>query len=403
MKTATGVRPRRRGRLAPVVVALLALSLAAAAAGLVLRAVAAPLWPAMLTDWSLGSALLTVSSAAVGAVVALRVHRNVIGWVFLLQGVFTGVVFCLRQLATVALGGDLPSSAAVWAAWGFTWAIPVNMTLLTLAVLLFPHGAPPSRRWRPVVAGIVVAGVASMFAAMFSPYLNDAQTLFADLPNPAAVVPAEVGAVAVDVTSQAVMIGLILAVIGLALRGRRSRGVERQQIKWFVYAAVVAVSTFTVGFWIAPLFVVATLLALPAVPIAAGVAITRYRLYDIDRVINRTVVYAVVTGVLAVAYVAAIAVVGAVTAPLTRDTAPAVAASTLAVAALFGPVRRRVQVAVDRRFNRARYDATATVQRFSSRLRDEVELDTLRTELLRVVGTTMQPAASALWLRESQS
>ena len=394
-------RRRHRGALPAVVAVTFGLAVILSLTGLALRVAVGPLWPSVLTDWSLGSALLALSSATVGAVLAIRVRANVIGWLFLGQGVMTGVVEAAREATFWLLATRPDSTAPLWTGWTFAWMVPLNMTALSLLLLLFPFGSPPSRRWRPAVAAIAVTGIAAAAATMVSPYIPD-QTPFPGMQNPAAVVGGRAGFLAVDLTYQGILLALVAGVAAQIVRVRRSRGAERQQMKWFLYAAVMAVTTFIAGFWIDALFVVGTLLALPAVPVAAGVAVLRYRLYDIDRVINRTVVYAMVTGVLATAYLVAVATIRAVTAPVTGDTAVSVAISTLVVAALFRPLRHRIQLAVDRRFNRAGYDAAATVDGLRLRLRDEVDLVAIKSELVAVVYATMQPAGTTLWLREAE-
>ena len=371
------------------------------ALGMWVRLRSGDVWPLVLTDWSLGSALLSVSAAAVGAVITSRLPRNPVGWLFLIMGVLTASVFGLRWYVTSAVSAGPPSQAAIFGAWAFAWVVPLNMTCLALLLLLFPHGRTPSHRWRPVAVLIIATGVVTALATALSPYVMD-QTPFPTLRNPTAVLSKTAGRAFVDTASTVMVFVQALAVAGLVVRTRRSRGVERQQVKWFVFAALVFVLTFFPGFFFEPAFIVATLIALPAVPIAAGVGVLRYRLYDIDRVINRTVVYGAVTAVLAVAYLGTVSALRALTEPVAGDSALAVAASTLAVAALFQPVRRRVQRAVDRRFNRARYDATATVEALRTRLRDEVDLDSLKAELITVVCATMQPAGTTLWLREAE-
>lgn len=379
----------------------LAVTVTVVATGLVLRLLDGDVWPTLLTDWSLGSALLALSAACVGAVIAIRLPRNAVGWLFVAQGAGTGLVFALRWLATWLLAGGARGGSVLWVAWMFAWIIPLNMTLLALLVALFPHGTPQSRAWRIAVTGVAVIGAAAVLAAMFSPYSAD-QSLFAHLPNPAAVLSPAAGHAATETTSLALMAGWLVVAGGMIRRLRRASGAERAQLKWFVFAAVFAFSTFFPGFWIQPLFVFSTLLAFPAIPVAAGLAILRYRLYDIDRVLNRTLVYSAVTAVLGGAYLVAVTSLRALTAPLAGDNALAVAASTLAVAALFTPVRRRIQLAVDRRFNRARYDAVETVAALRTRLRDEVDLDALKADLVEVVCVTMQPAGTTLWLREAK-
>jgi hypothetical protein len=197
----------------------------------------------------------------------------------------------------------------------------------------------------------------------------------------------------------------LASVLSLVVRFRRSRGVERQQLKWFVYAAAVTVTGVVVtetlvvpeGSVLDGMLALAGLAVVPSIPVAAGVAILRYRLYEIDRIINRTLVYGALTALLTAVYAA-----GALWLPrrlALGESQLIVAASTLAVAALFQPARRRLQAVVDRRFNRRRYDAARTVAAFSARLRDQVELDRLADELLAVVDQTVQPTRASLWLR----
>ena len=190
----------------------------------------------------------------------------------------------------------------------------------------------------------------------------------------------------------------------LALRFRRSRGIERQQLKWLLFACAITIAIFIV---VQPAtsqqWTLGLLLALPvvpAIPVAAGIAILRYRLYEIDRIVNRTVVYGVLTVFLGLAYASVVLVPGQLFGGVTKDPpSGAVAGATLTVAAVFQPARRRIQAAVDRRFNRRRYDAARTMAAFSDRLRDEVDLDTLSDELLALVDQTIQPTTASLWLR----
>jgi hypothetical protein len=200
-----------------------------------------------------------------------------------------------------------------------------------------------------------------------------------------------------------------VAVVSMVLRLRRASGVQRQQLKWLAYAAVLLASYYLLAFLytrgtirsVPPVIDTAVSgLGLVVVPAAIGVAVLRYRLYDIDRLINRTLVYGLLTLLLGGGYAAVALVLGQLAG---QDSSLAVAGATLAVAALFQPARRRVQAVVDRRFNRRRYDAARTVEAFSARLRDEVDLDTLSAELLAVVDQTVQPTRAALWLRPSTS
>ena len=208
------------------------------------------------------------------------------------------------------------------------------------------------------------------------------------------------------VSFSGLVVSLLASVASLVVRLRRSRGDERQQIKWFLTAAAVLTliigiapfTFFTPGFpeWAWP---VALLGSLSLIPIAAGVAILKYRLYEIDVIINRTLVYVALTAMLASAYLGIVVVLQRVLEPLTADSDIAIAGSTLAVAALFRPLRTRVQTFIDHRFYRRKYDAAATLSAFSSHLREQVDLDSLGRELVGVVGTTMQPAHASLWLR----
>jgi hypothetical protein len=206
----------------------------------------------------------------------------------------------------------------------------------------------------------------------------------------------------------AVQTGLFLAVslaacASLVLRFRRARGDERQQLKWFAYAASLMVIPFVVWEPLLPVsgdLVAALTIAL--LPVAAGIAILRYRLYDIDRLINRTLVYGLLTAILGLGYAGAVLLLGQLFGGVTEDPPGwAVASATLAMAALFQPARRRIQAVVDRRFNRRKYDAAKTVEAFTARLRDEIDLDALSAELLAVAHQTMQPTTAALWLRPS--
>jgi len=203
------------------------------------------------------------------------------------------------------------------------------------------------------------------------------------------------------------LVAMIGSVAGLAIRFRRSTGIERQQLKWFTYAAIVDVLLLVVWTVIPldPLAGALSSLLLAFLPIAIAIAILRYRLYDIDRVVSRTIGYAIITGILGVTFVGLVLLVQAVVDSLlpqvTETGTPAVAASTLAAAALFQPIRRRVQATVDRRFDRARVDRDRSIVRLGNRLRDAVELDAIRADLLGTIDATIRPANATVWLRRS--
>jgi hypothetical protein len=352
-------------------------------------------------------AILAVVLATVGALVAVRRPHNPVGWLFSAAGLIsatTAVAAEYRVYAVLTRRGSLPLGPE--AAWVADWSWPVLLGVITGLFLLFPDGRLPSGRWRPLLwlTGLSTAVVAVRLALDPGP-LDE----FRVVHNPFGV---EVGPL-VNLIGSAGILGLVLCLVAaglsLVLRLRRARGVQRQQLKWVAYAAAVAATvqavsiTCFVVFRISPMvLVVLVIAALAAIPVAAGIAILKYRLYDIDRLINRTVVYGLLTALLGAIYAGVVLSLGQLLGGVGGEPpSSAVAGATLAVAALFQPARQRIQQVVDRRFNRRKYDAVRTMERFSGRLRDEVDLDTLSAELLAVVDQTMQPTAASLWLRPS--
>jgi hypothetical protein len=332
--------------------------------------------------------------AFVGALIASRHPGNAVGWIFCLGAVAFSLSGLAESYAVYTLfadpGGLLGGGEAM--AWLSVWVwVLGGVPLIILFPLLFPNGKLLSPRWRPVV------GVALAALVILSVGIALAPGRFDDL-SPVEN-PYGVGGAAGDAFSAMQGLGwllLILALIAsaasLVLRFRRSRGVERLQLKWVAAAGVVLVASFLLWeVWegIAPLGILAMVLA-------AGIAILRHRLYDIDVVINRTLVYGALTATLAATYVGLVLLLQLVLSP---GSDLAIAGSTLAVAALFRPARARIQAAVDRRFYRRKYDAQLTLEGFSGRLRDEVEIDSLSVALRKVVADTMQPAHVSLWLR----
>jgi hypothetical protein len=291
--------------------------------------------------------------------------------------------------------------AAAYNAW---WWYPTLALVLVFTPLLFPTGRLLSARWRPVAVAAAVGTATIIALSVLQPTFQDEDHPIRNPIGIAGIPDPEAGALG------AVLFGLLLlcsvaAVLSVVLRFRRSQGVERQQLKWFTYAAaLMGVFLLLADYLFPQSFVVELLygLAVALVPVAAGVAVLRYRLYDIDRLVNRTLVYGALTALLGAVYAGAVLVLGQLFGGVGGNPPSwAVAGATLAVAALFQPARRRIQAVVDRRFNRRKYDAAKTVEAFSARLRDEVDLDALSAELLAVAYQTMQPTTATLWLRPS--
>jgi hypothetical protein len=338
----------------------------------------------------------------VGALIATRHPGNGIGWIFLSAGVATGLAHLAGGYAdrwTAGEGGSATlGEAAAWYA-NLSW-IPFVLVPATFLLLLFPDGRLLSRRWRPV-AWCAALGIAGVFVT--SGLTPGAIDDYPQLQNPYAVESSLLDPLA-GLAFLAVLAGLVGSSLSLVLRFRRARGVQRLQIKWLALAGTVAAVTFPVAllgmaFMDSFLWEVGIMLSVVALPTAAGIAILRHRLYDIDVVINRTLVYGALTATLAAVYVATVLVLQLALSGLTAGSDLAIAGSTLAVAAIFRPARARIQEGVDRRFFRRRYDARRTLEEFSSRLRDQVDLAALDAELRGVVAETMQPAHVSVWLR----
>jgi len=360
-----------------------------------------------LTLWSpdmglyLTFALVAAPFAVVGALVASRQPHNHIGWLFLVFAVVAAFVSFGDRYASYALvehPGSLPGGD--WVAWLSSGIWHPAFGFFVFAFLLFPDGRLPSARWRPVAwiaaANYFMGGVLGLlWGPLFGEFFPYAEPPFR-LP----------GYFVVDVAFGVFLVcnfGLLaLSAVSLVLRLRRAAGVERQQLKWFVYA----VSLFSL---VAPSSVLILgdgrllVILLPLVPAAAGVAILKHRLFDIDVVINRTLVYGLLTASLAAVYLGGVAITQFGFRFLTgqeQQSQLAVVASTLVIAALFTPLRRRIQELIDRRFYRRKYDAARTVEAFSVTLREETDLEALSEGLVVVVNDTMQPAHASLWRRE---
>ncbi|GAC1325006.1 MAG: hypothetical protein NVSMB13_07370 [Mycobacteriales bacterium] len=344
---------------------------------------------AVAGDSSVDLALLPVVVAfwAVGLVLTFRRPRNAVGWLFGGLAVVNAELYFAQTYAAAA--------KSPWAAWFGTWPIALVSALLLLSIVCFPDGRLPSRRWRLPV-GLLLAVIA--FDVTVSA-LGDGlfSRNYPALRDPVRLIPDPVGHTLHGALEPVQLLGFLLAGAAVVLRFRRARGPERLQLKWFAFIAGTSAVAFavlaTLPLGIQP--VVAFDAFAPLLPIAVGVAILRHRLYDLDRLVSRTVSYAVLTGLLVGIYAGLVTLA---TRALPFSSSFAVAVSTLAAAALFHPLRRRVQSVVDRRFNRARYDAERTLETLRSRLRLAVDPDVIAQELLVAVTATLEPAAVSLWI-----
>jgi hypothetical protein len=359
----------------------------------------------------LGEGVVIVPLVAFPLVGALVISRrgNPIGWVFCATGVALTMSWAGSAIAKHALidrPGSIPGGTA-FALLASAGQVPA-FCLLGCVILLFPSGRVSSPRELLVLRGLAAAAVAGGLAYALGEGAFDAP--FEKFSNPLGIPGSRIPLSIVAVLSWlACLVFMSAAAVSLVARLRRARGLERLQLKWVVYAGAVLAAVFLIGF---PTFFVgdvsdtvdtlrssAFTVATAGIPVAAGIAILRHNLYDIDVVINRTLVYGSLTATLALVYVGSVLLLQLALGPITSGSSLAVAVSTLAVAALFRPARARIQAVVDRRFYRRRYDAARTLEGFSARLREQVDLDALGAELRGVVRETMQPAHVSLWLR----
>jgi hypothetical protein len=359
--------------------------------------------------------VLVVLYGVLGALIASRQSRNAIGWIFCFVAVSLGVIAFGSGYADYALyarGAPLPG--AVLAGWVAGWLFIPSVYISTCYLFfLFPDGRLASPRWRPVIwTATVVAAVATLATALEPGRLFS----FPTVENPFGLGGSlgRIAIVANDVTDLAAMPVFLVSLASIVVRLRRARGRERQQLKWITYAAAVTASSFAVAFLAGSLaqewrvvsdgFFLLGVAGFAGIPVAAGIAILRHRLYGVDLLINRTLVYATLTATLLSVYVGGVVTLQLVFRALTgQGTQLAVVASTLAIAALFQPLRRRIQDLIDRRFYRQKYDARKTLAAFGATLRDGVELEHLSGELVAVARRTMRPAHASLWLREPAS
>jgi hypothetical protein len=354
------------------------------------------------------SAVTVVPFVVIGTLVAARRSRNPIGWVFLVMGLLAALGLVLERYAIYTL---LVNPG--WGRGGATAAILqssaylVALTTLLLLIVLFPSGRAATQRWKL----LTLLGSAALIGAYAVTCMKPGALAepFEQFENPLGVQALSSGAeIALGILVAIGGLILLAAVVSAVRRFRRSRGVERAQFKWFAAAAALVAAgliAHSIADAVAPGAIdtieLLVNLAIAALPIAAGIAILRYRLYEIDRMINRTVVYGALTAGLAGLYFGVVIALQQIFGGFARGNDLAIAGSTLAVAALFRPARGRIQALVDRRFYRQRYDAEQTLAAFNTRLRDEVDLDQLGSELRAIVEETVQPAHVSIWLREA--
>jgi uncharacterized membrane protein YhdT len=388
--------------------ALCALSLVLTALSLLLLILNLSYPNAHLYEPWLDNTLTAISYAPVGALIASRHPENPVGWLLCLYGFVISLSYFSAEYAIYALlaqPDSLPAGEAM--AWVFSWMLPLVIGFSTLSYLLFPTGRLPSRRWRWAVwltVAFIVVGV--LLGAFSSGPLSD----LGPIQNPLGIVGlADIYSAILYTTFSVLLVAVISSVF---VRLRRAGGVEHQQIKWFAYAVAANAIAVVVAYvipglietplWFERVGFALNNIVIPAIPIAIGIAILRYRLYDIDILINRTLVYGSLTLMLALVYFGGVTATQVVFTALTgQEEQPqlTIVVSTLVIAALFTPLRRRIQSFIDRRFYRRKYDARKTLEAFSAQLRDETDLNALSEDLVGVVRETMQPAHVSLWLR----
>ena len=359
---------------------------------------------APLYSYWIESTFIGPTFATLGALIVSRRPRNIIGWLFLVPSVASGMQFLSGQYATVALSEASRLPAGAYAAWLSTVLQSTFVFAAIFLLMLFPTGRLPSPRWRVVAWTTGLAVAASLVSLALAPGpLRD----FAAARNPFGLRAAAAGVALTQAVGVWVVLACVVAIVAsLIWRFYRSRGEERLQIKWFAYAATLGVTAILLGDYLVPVAyqgwfgVFVWTVAPVSLTVAAGVAVLKYRLYDIDLIIRKTATYGVLTLSLALVYLGVVAGLQRLLSPLVGEgNRLAVVASTLAIAALFVPLRRRIQTAIDRRFYRGRYDAAKTLEGFGERLRNRTDLDALDADLLSVVRETVQPSHASLWLR----
>jgi hypothetical protein len=396
---------------AAVSAAILRASIPIAAVGTVVLAAASvaliALTPARdLAAWGFPGydALFAVVYLGIAMLITTRRPENLIGWLFLVSALLSGVQTFADSYGAYALTSGAPGGAL--GIWISSWIWIPAMAVIVLIVLLFPNGRPASRNWRGATFALIPIGATGtlLWAVAHPDVAVDPRGI-----DPLGLASDHLLRALAGPSLMLLAAWFLVAAASLVARMRHGDAVERQQVKWLAFAAALVGVTLGAS-------IVTTILPFDAgvakatqilavggvllIPISAGVAILRYRLYDIDVLINRTLVYGAVSAVLAATYLVAVVLFQALMRPFTSGSELAVAGSTLLVVALFQPLRRRVQEAVDRRFYRSRYDAGRTLDAFSARLRDDVDLDSVRADLVAVLDATVRPTHASVWLRE---
>jgi hypothetical protein len=376
-------------------------------------------WRADLGVGGLVGGALFLAFPLVGALIASKRPKNAVGWLCLAVGLLWSLsgVFDYYGYYGAATPGSVPFPVAMAGISDWIW-VPAVGLLGTYVLLLFPDGRLPSRRWRPLawLSGAVILLLS--LGVMLAPGPLDN---LAGVPNPFGIEGADWLTAGAYVLLPLLPVCMLASALSLVLRYRRSGGEERQQIKWIAFGASVVVVVYAIAMiaslvfpeeswttagsvWWLNLLTYAVLSSFTIVPIAVGIAVLKYRLYEIDIIINRALVYVSLTATLVALYLGGVVLLQRLFVLLTgQRSSLAVVASTLLIAALFNPLRRGLQSFVDRRFYRKKYDAAKTLATFNSRLREETDLDSLRDEVLGVVRETMQPAHVSLWLRPDPS
>ena len=363
-----------------------------------------------------GEALISLVAPLVFAIVAAlivsRQPRNTIGWLLMVPvGLYVVGAPLATYIESLAPSSPAPTAPLLLIVWFNTWNWLLLIIPLLYIPLLFPSGRPPTPRWRWVGVAVIVWATLFVLLATLVQQINAGTTPNLVYDNPIGILSDDMAEPLVGLWIAGLVALVVVCAVALFVRYRRASDTEREQIKWLLYASAVFLVVYVGGFvsglggtasiggYIWGVFFGLSVITLPA---AIGIAILRYRLYDIDVVINRTLVYGSLTAMLAVVYLGGVATTQAVFRALTGQVQQpqlAVVVSTLAIAALFNPLRRRIQSFIDRRFYRSKYDAAKTLEAFSTRLRDETDLDALSVDLVGVVRETMQPAHVSLWLR----